>query len=236
MTDRDIDDANQRDNLRIKKRGVSRRTMFRRAAAARATQCAEQNTLAREHLVDEEAGDVVGLTPEGVALVEKMATDGATQNFIAATLVLPRAKWRKLMGKLDEETPARMAYERGAARHEQDIIARLLKAGAKWTPALIHYSKTKLGWREAGTGDPSRVENRINITIPAPMGRGELLQALGQDRIADFRSQRAKRLDDMVDVTPKALPAPAPEPEPAQPESKLAEIQRKAGAFYNGNN
>jgi hypothetical protein len=111
------------------------------------------------------------------------------------------------MGKPGEESEARMAFERGQARHEQEIIHRLLKAGAKWTPALMHYSKTKLGWKEAGTGEATQV-NRIQITLPGPMARGELLNALGQDRVLDFRKDRTVPLNPEIFDVMSASPAP----------------------------
>jgi hypothetical protein len=182
-----------------KKRGVSARTLFRRKAAERALANAAANALARADLVTG-TGDALGFTPEGIALVEKMASDGATQNFIAATLIIPRAKWRALMGKLDAETDARMAFERGQARFEQDIIGRLLKAGVRWTPALIHLTKTKLGWKEAGSGPQVLDDRRIQIVVPDTLSVGQLLRGLDQKEIIDARRDKSIPLND---VTPK---------------------------------
>jgi hypothetical protein len=161
--------------------------------------------------------------------------EGKFQNFIAAAFRLSRATWTKLMGKGKDETALRIAFERGQAVHEQDIASRLLAAGVRFTPALMSYTKAKLGWREA---EPivSNNENRIQIVLPAPTTREEMFKRLNLTGPLDFRRDKSVPHPMLKDVTPqpKALPAPSGEqplpPIEAEPERDSPDVTNMQAA------
>src|SRR5207302_7861700 len=89
--------------------------------------------------------------------------------------------------------------------------------------ALMHYSKTKLGWKEAGTGTQVHEDRRIQMVLARPMEFGQMLHALGQKEVLDFRKDRSKPLElprwakegeaeaQRLAVERPALPAPSGE-------------------------
>lgn len=83
------------------------------------------------------------------------------------------------------------------------------------TIAAIYYTKARLGWSDTKISTNLNQDNRIQITLPAPMGFGEMLHGLGQKEIRDFRKDKTIPIKD---VTPKvareALMPPMPKEEP----------------------
>jgi hypothetical protein len=118
-----------------------------------------------------------GLSPSALELVERLAARASTQNFIAGRLGITAAAFKRLLGRSDDEGPARLAWERGRAEHEQDVIRKLLAHGHKNVIALIFYSKAKLGFRE---NEPAPTpESNIKIVLPRALTREEYYKSLG---------------------------------------------------------
>jgi hypothetical protein len=81
------------------------------------------------------------------------------------------------------------------------------------TIAAIFFAKTQLGWNEKPSG-PMVQENKINITLPAPMGFGEFMNALGQTDIIDARKDKTIPMKELLPEEVRlALAAPAKPPE-----------------------
>jgi len=134
--------------------------------------------LERSELVLRDAeGKPNGLSPSALELVERLAARASTQNFIAGRLGITAAAFKRLLGRADDEGPARLAWERGRAEHEQDVIRKLLAHGQKNVIALIFYSKAKLGFRENEIA--AAVESNIKIVLPRPMTEEEYYKTLG---------------------------------------------------------
>jgi len=177
----------------------------------------EMRVLERSELVVRDAdGKSSGLTPAGLELVEKLAAKASTQNSIAGKLKITASAFRKLLGKADEETPARFAWEKGRGEHEQDIIKKLLMHGAKNPIALIYYSKAKLGWRENEAPSEASTSN-IKIILPAPMSREDYYRMLGITGPVDAANVAANK---MKTIEHRAGAIPASEDSPLY-QSKL---------------
>jgi hypothetical protein len=176
-------------------------TRERRHAQAAAAAAREMAVLERSELVVRgDDGKATGLTANGLQMVERLAMRGGSQNYIATKLGLTHGTFRKWLGRAEDETESRLAYERGRAQHEQDIINRLLAHGIKNPISLIFYSKAKLAWRE---NEPAPMQqNNISLVLPQPMSREQYYKSLGIEGPVDTRITH--------DVTPKvpALPTP----------------------------
>lgn len=138
-------------------------------------------------------GKATGLTANGLQLVELLAKAGNTQNFIASKIGLTQGTFRKMLGRGEDESPERLAWERGRAQHEQDIVRMLLDHGKQNVVGLIFYSKAKLGWKE--NEPPPAAANNILITLPGAMTSEQYYKLLGIEGPIDTRISR--------DVTPK---------------------------------
>ena len=133
--------------------------------------------LERSQLV-ERNNDVVTVTESGLKLIEVLAKHGSTQNHIASQLGITQNTFKKILGRSDnDDSKARLAWERGRSMHEQDVVNRLLAHGLKNPISLIFYSKAKLGWRE---NEPApTVQSNIQISLPAAMSRDRMSQLSG---------------------------------------------------------
>ena len=149
-------------------------------------------------------GKLAALTADGLVLVEKLGRAGSTQNYIASKLGVTQGAFKKLLGRAEEETEARLAWERGRAAHEQDIIRQLLAHGKKNVVALIFYSKAKLHWKE-NEPDAGFTSN-IQITLPDSMTKEQYYATLGIDGPIDTRK--------IKDVTPPSETSSKPADEP----------------------
>lgn len=161
--------------------------------------------------------------PSGLELIEDLARKNRTQATIAVALGISKKKFETMISRAKGENEERLAWERGRADVEQRLLDVLTASalgelveedvldedgnptGEKQTVRVqsktggihaIFLAKSQHGWDEKGGGSNSTTnnDNRIQITIPAPMERGELLKALGQDKIADFRKDKSTPL------------------------------------------
>jgi hypothetical protein len=136
-------------------------------------------------IVRDNAGKPSGLTASGLQLVERLAKDGSTQNYIAGKLSVPQHVLKRLIGRAEEESPVRLAWERGRALHEQEVVRRMLEHGKKNVVGLIFYAKAKLGWKE--NEPPPAVQNNIMLTMPQPMTKEQYYKSLGLEGPVDSR-------------------------------------------------
>lgn len=67
---------------------------------------------------------------------------------------------------------------------------------------LMYFTKTQLGWSEKGSA-VSVQDNRINITLPAPISREEMFKRLGITAPLDFR-----RIKDVTPGSPGGIKIP----------------------------
>jgi hypothetical protein len=130
-----------------------------------------------ELIVRDDVGKPSGLTASGLQLVERLAKDGSTQNHIAGKLSLPQHVLKRLLGRAEEESPARLAWERGRALHEQEVVRMMLEHGKKNVVGLIFYAKAKLGWKE--NEPPPAVQNNIMLTLPKALSKEQYYASLG---------------------------------------------------------
>ena len=159
------------------------------AAAERALRVLERGEL----VLRDVEGKPTGLTASGLELVERLAARASTQNYIAGRLGITASAFKRLLGRTDDDGQARLAWERGRAEHEQDVIRKLLAHGQKNVIALIFYSKAKLGFRE---NEPTpAVESNIKIVLPRPMTEEQYYKTLGMTG--------PDAANNIKDVTPK---------------------------------
>jgi len=144
------------------------------------------------------SGKTLALTRDGIALVENLAGHKKRQNYIASALGITPSQFKRLLEDKDSNNDVRLAYHRGFAEHEEHVRKLLLKHATKNVIAAIYYSKTQFGWKESEAQFDVKQDNRINITIPAPMGFGEMLHAHGQRGVADFRKHKAVPLNEVM--------------------------------------
>lgn len=155
--------------------------------------------LERSQLVLRDAdGKPDGLTASGLELVERLAARASTQNYIAGRLGITASAFKRLIGRTDDEGQPRLAWERGRAEHEQDVIRKLLAHGKKNVIALIFYSKAKLGFRE-NEAAPA-VESNIKIVLPRPMTEEQYYKTLGMNG--------PDRANNIKDITPPRAAIP----------------------------
>lgn len=146
------------------------------------------------------AGKPIGLRPEALPHITTLARNGRHTSFIASRLGLTAKQFKHLMGSGDAPTDVRLAFERGHVDHEANIEAMLLEHGKKWAPSLMYLSKSRLGWRETESVVDIRNEDnrKIQITMPKALGFGEMLSALGQKEVMDFRKDKSVPLKDVL--------------------------------------
>lgn len=114
----------------------------------------------------------------GVALVEKMAREGATDTTIARSLRIARDTFRAIRLRQPE---VEEALVRGRAILEDELTNILLsKARNGETVAAIYLTKARCGWREGDLPPSQQVTNntQVNILIPAPMSEEEFARLL----------------------------------------------------------
>lgn len=139
----------------------------------------------KQLVVRDAEGKPTGLTPNGLLLVERLAKAAGTQNFIAGKLGITTKTFQKMLGRAEDETPARLAWEKGRSEHEQHVVNQLMAHGIKNPISLIFYSKAKLAWKE---NEPAAVQqNSINITLPRALSREEYYKSLGIEGPVDSR-------------------------------------------------
>lgn len=106
------------------------------------------------------------LTEEGIALVERLAGEGATRAQVAGALKIDRSTLREIMKR---QPAADEAYERGKAADELLIANKLREQalGGNLT-AQIFYLKGRHGWREGAEREPASVQVGVQIIqLPA---------------------------------------------------------------------
>jgi hypothetical protein len=136
-------------------------------------------------------GKPTGLTPNGLKLVEILATAGGSKNYVAAKLGIPQATFKKLLGAANDETDARMSFERGHALHEHDVATRLLAADAP-AASLVFYAKSRLGWKDEPPVPSST--NNVVISLPGAMTSEQYYKMLGIDGPVDSRQLPARNI------------------------------------------
>jgi hypothetical protein len=139
----------------------------------------------------------------GFAKVEQSADDH--MRFAAFSDLVQVREWTE-GGEpaLDEHGQQRMVWVRGPVSKTSTIAA-------------IYYTKARLGWSDTKVAANLNQDNRIQITLPAPMGFGEMLHGLGQTEIRDFRKDKTVPIRD---ITPKVAREALMPPAPAKEESK----------------
>lgn len=152
----------------------------------------------------DEHGKAVACTPAGLKLIERLARTGAPQSKLAAALGIPLRRLKTLFDRNEGENPTRLAYERGYADFENEIVQRLLTHGKTNPIPLIFLAKAKLGWKE-GDQPPASVQNNVSIVLPKPMSQAEYFQTLGISAPLDYSKPLPKQREP---AEPPALPAP----------------------------
>lgn len=196
---------------------LSRRALYYRAAKERAAR-EQRNIVVAADLVERGAnGKPLGLTEAGLAAVEALAKLGKAKMFIAASLGLGTEQFKKLFGPADNPGPVRLAYEKGMAIFD-DVLNDIMLAHARTNPVGgIYYTKSRLGWRDNEVAGPA-VENKIQISLPAPMSKEAFYATLGIKGPADSRQPGYIAGDPstyrLEDGTPAMLPAPTSEMPP----------------------
>lgn len=119
------------------------------------------------------------VTPEGVALIEKLASEGYSNARIASQLGIDRKTLTDIRKRQPE---VQEAIDRGKAADEQvltDELRRRALAPGGSDAALFFYLKCKHGWREgdARDGGGGTVNVQI-IQLPAAMSREQYMASL----------------------------------------------------------
>lgn len=104
----------------------------------------------------------VSITDTGLEFIKRRASDGASQNLIAAELGLTKTTLQKLFQRDDR---CRVAWEHGAAIEEMELV-EILKASARkgYAVAALFLLKTRHGYQETGPA-PATAPN-ITIVLP----------------------------------------------------------------------
>jgi hypothetical protein len=130
-------------------------------------------TSATEIIVRNEGGHTRRVGRAGLALIEKMAAEGAADATIARALKIVRSTFRDIRRRQPE---VEEALARGRAVLEDELTHILLaKARGGETVAAIYLTKARFGWREGETPPSSSVTNntQVNIIIPPQMSDAE---------------------------------------------------------------
>ena len=126
-----------------------------------------------EIVVRNEGGNTRRIGRKGVALIETMASEGATNTTIAKRLKINRDTLLEIR-KRQPEVEEALARGRGALEDElTDIL--LTKARKGETVAAIFLAKARCGWREGDLPPGQHVTNntQVNITMAPPMSDAE---------------------------------------------------------------
>jgi hypothetical protein len=167
-----------------------------------------------ETLVErDDTGAPTAIMPAGLAMVERLAGQGAPQSKIAARLGLLHKQFKNLLGAKNGDNDIRLAWERGHAEFEHDIVKKLLKHGKHSFVPLIFLGKARLGWVETGQAAAAQIQNNVQLVLPKSRTREEYFAMLG---IVDPQSLATPRTEPMKLIGQQpALPAPEPiEPQP----------------------
>lgn len=130
-------------------------------------------TSATEFVVRNEGGHTRRVGRGGIALVERLAREGATDTTISRALRVARSTFRDLRQRQPE---VEEALARGRAVLEDELTHILLaKARGGETVAAIFLAKARCGWREGELPPSSSVTNntQVNIIIPPQMSDAE---------------------------------------------------------------
>jgi hypothetical protein len=130
-------------------------------------------TSATEIIVRNEGGHTRRVGRAGVALVERLAREGATDTSIAKALRIARSTFRDARQRQPE---LEEALARGRAILEDELTDILLaKARGGETVAAIYLTKARCGWREGELPPSATVTNntQVNIIIPPAMSDEE---------------------------------------------------------------
>ncbi|MDO8878390.1 MAG: hypothetical protein Q8M24_08385 [Pseudolabrys sp.] len=104
----------------------------------------------------------VSITDTGLEFIKRRASDGASQNLIAAEMGLTKATLQKLFQR-DER--CRVAWEHGAALEEMELVDILKQAARKgYAVAALFLLKTRHGYTE--TAAPPTTAPNITIVLP----------------------------------------------------------------------
>lgn len=104
----------------------------------------------------------VSITETGLEFIKLRASDGASQNLIAAELGLTKTTLQKLFQRDDR---CRVAWEHGAALEEMELV-EILKVSARkgYAVAALFLLKTRHGYTE--TASPPTMAPNITIVLP----------------------------------------------------------------------
>jgi len=177
-----------------------------RAAKRQGLDVAQQPAVPPAALVQRDALDVVvGLSEQGLKLVERLARRGAPQSKIAASLGITLRRFKSLMDA--DESDVRLRWEKGRADHEDEIAKQLVKHGRRSFAALIYYSKAALGWKENDPATAVSVQSNIRLTLPRPMSTEDYFKMCGVSAPVDCRTPEQIALRE-AEVKARALPSP----------------------------
>ena len=115
----------------------------------------------------------VVVTDAGLAAIERMAGNGASDVTIARTLGIHPETFRKLRDDEDDDRVL-IAHQAGKGKLADELTDILLTHAREGSiTAAIYLSKARLGWRDQGPTPQSVNPTQINITMPAPMSDDE---------------------------------------------------------------
>lgn len=117
---------------------------------------------------------VTSVTPDGLRVLEALASQGNDQRTMAKALGISGAVLRHLR---DGDEQVREAWDRGLGALASELTHHLLRAARKGNiTAAIYLTKARLGWREGDAPEGNRQAVQVNINLPSPLEREEYLR------------------------------------------------------------
>ncbi|MEM6257624.1 MAG: hypothetical protein AAGI37_04855 [Planctomycetota bacterium] len=111
------------------------------------------------------------VTDAGLAAIERMAGNGASDVTIARTLGIHPETFRKLRDDEDDDRVL-LAHQAGKGKLADELTDILLTHARDGSiTAAIYLSKARLGWRDQGPSTAGTQATQVNISIPAPMSK-----------------------------------------------------------------
>ena len=188
---------------------------LRAKAAAEAVEELEPGALVNS----DAAGKPIGLTVQGLAMVQELAGQGKPIRYIAAKLRVSNHQFETLLGKASSDNPTdlRLAWERGHAEHEAAYRRHLFRLAQKQAIPAIFYGKSIFGMKDQPPPPETTINNRIQLTLPRSSTKEEMYARLGITAPLDYRSAKAREEQPhleplVVHDGPPLLPAPAAHP------------------------